>query len=564
MTKSRTIFQALLGLFLALGLIFSPLQNTTVVFSAQLKDDTTPPQESVPETVVEEPAAEPPPEAQLPVEVDSSPEPIYSETTSEPEVSPAEPVSTAEPDLPTPIVEPAGDVVLEATIIPGDSIMQPTVEETQITEPALSQVETNLVIQPTVQELAVVTNKSESSNTTEEPQTANSDWMSGQVVVHFNPSIPVNEQIARLTTQGLEITSSIIELGVLIVTVPAGLEQETVSAISLLDGIQYAEPVYKASALDVTPNDPGFENQGDMTAINAPGGWAYFTGSSNVIIAIIDTGVNSSQPDLAGKVLPGYNYVVDNNNSEDDNGHGTHVAGIAAAIGNNSTGIAGMDWSAKILPIKVLNSFGMGSALSVSQGIIYAVDHGAKIINLSLGFTTNPTLVANAVEYAYQHGVTVVASTGNTNGAVTYPAALPHVIAVGAVDNEGNRWSLSNYGPEIDLVAPGVDIYSTNRSGYGTRTGTSMAAAHVSGLAALLEGMYPLSPDQIKASMTNTSRDLGTTGWDAFFGNGMIQVKDALLQLFNTLFPIHRKEPHEETPTIFPMPTITPTPTPSM
>jgi subtilisin family serine protease len=577
MTKSHLTLQALLGLFLAFGLIFSPLQNPAVVFSAQPEEDTAPPADSVQNPAVVNDAVGQPVNEQSsieqpsPVEVGSSPEPVLSEGTSVAETNPVEPVSSPGPDTSLATEVPADAFSKVETIAPVDPIVQPTDEVHQTIETALPPAEIPPVVQPTAlvvqlpaQEPTAAANVSASSDGVNKEQPAvNPAWTSGQAVVRFDPSIPMEEQIARLTGLGLEITASEPALGVLIVSVPKGLEQESVSALRAMSGIQFAEPDYLASALDVTPNDPGFVNQGDMMAIKAPGGWDYFTGSSNVIIAIVDSGVDLTHPDLAGKILPGYDFVNNDNVAQDDYGHGTHVAGIAAAIGNNSTGIAGLDWSAKILPVKVLDSSGFGSAFNVSQGIVYAVDHGAKIINLSLGFTDNSTLVAAAVEYAYQHGVTVVASTGNTNGAVTYPAALPHVIAVGAVDNTGTRWPSSNYGPEIDVVAPGVNVYSTNPSGYGIRTGTSMAAAHVSGLAALLEGMSPLTPDQIETTIASTSQDLGTTGWDTFFGNGLIQVRDALKQLFNTLFPVAREKSQKNISTTTFMPTLTLTPTPT-
>jgi subtilisin family serine protease len=569
MLKSRMILKILLGLFLAFGLIFSPLQNPTVVFSSQSMDDIAPSQEVAPEAdrPVDVPVdnQQPPVDQPEPGADGSAIDPIHSEVAPETDTGPAEQVSTNEPDAPAATEAVGEDNVPVETALLAESNSEPTVEETQANVATQLPDETLSEVEPTVQEPPAAAGE-EPSSPDEEQRTANSEWTSGQVVLRFNPVIPMEEQIARLTALGLEITASEPILGVLVVKVPTGLEEETVNTLSTLEGIQYVELDYTGSALDVTPNDPFFSNQGDMLAINAPGGWEYYTGSSGVIIAIIDSGVDLYHPDLAGKIIQGWDFVNNDDSAQDDFGHGTHVAGIAAAVGNNSTGIAGLDWSAKILPIKVLNSSGFGSALNISQGIIYAVDHGAKIINLSLGFTSNSALVADAVNYAYQHGVTIIASTGNSNGAVTYPAALPQVIAVGAVDNNGTRWASSNFGPEVDLVAPGVNIYSTNPSGYGTRTGTSMAAAHVSGLAALLEGMSSLTPDQVKTAMTSTSRDLGTAGWDALFGNGLIQVRDAILQLFNALFPVHREreESKEEMPTLQFLPTFTPTLTPTL
>jgi subtilisin family serine protease len=577
MMKSHKPIQLILGSILAMGLIISPLQNPSVVFSAWLEEDTPPPQEVIPGVGGIDPVSNPPvdepsgsqvePVTNPSVEESPVPQSEPVETSSPPsdesDIPPGDQISTPQPDAPAITEDNPKDIILEATPDLANTSEPQVVMETTAQESPQPLPESQVSGQPTLQELAVVVHDPVSTGLNDHQLTTSPSWTDGQVIVRFNASISMDEQITRLANLGLAISGVEPTLGVLVVNVRQGTEQETIKSLSGLDGIQYTEPLYLASALDVTPNDPGFINQGDMEAINAPGGWEYFTGSSNVIIAIIDTGVNLNQPDLAGKVLPGFNFILGNENSADDNGHGTHVAGIAAAVGNNATGIAGLDWKAKILPVKVLDSQGFGSAWTVSQGIIFAVDHGAKIINLSLGFSTTPSIVADAVEYAYQHGVTVVAATGNSNSAVAFPANLPHVIAVGAVDNTGTRWASSNYGPEIDLVAPGVNVYSTNPIGYGTRTGTSMAAPHVAGLAALLEGIHPLTPVQVESFMYSTSRDLGTPGWDAYFGNGLIQVKDAILKLLNALFPVHREEPQDENPPSIPMPTRTPTFTPT-
>jgi subtilisin family serine protease len=575
MSKSRLFIQAALGIFLAFGLIISPLQNPTVVFSARFEEDVAPPAEADTDAgaeqsgevvSVEEPSVEAPREA--PVEVISD-NPAAPENVGQSPVPdstqdiPVEMVPSSDSQSPEVVESPVLESAIEETIGPDNPEAQPSVEETRAIELPLTTPQVVEEVQPTLPDVAPVPDQNEGSVENEEQSQILTPWVSGQVVVSFEPSISTEEQIARLTALGLEIVSTSEELGMMIVKVPEGLELESVSALTVMDGIQYAEPVYLASALDILPNDPGYSNQENMNVIKAPGGWQYFTGSSNVIIAVIDSGVDINHPDLYGKVIPGWDYVNGDNDAQDDYGHGTHVAGIAAAIGNNSTGVAGLDWSAKILSVKVLDNTGSGTAANIAMGIRYAVDHGANIVNLSLTVPFDSVLVSSAIEYAYQHGVTVVASTGNNNGAVNFPAAYPHVIAVGAVDNTETLWALSNHGAEIDLVAPGVNIYSTDITTYSTRTGTSMAAAHVSGLAALLLGMTSLTPDQVKTSIQDTSKDLGTSGWDSFFGYGLIQVKDAILRLFNALFPVVREESQTVEPTIIFWPTITPTPTPT-
>lgn len=571
--RNHLIWQTLIAAGVAFGLVVAPLNSTLVAQSARLLDDTpsapaeeSPPPEPDTDTTVKEtgeavpvepvnpPATDPSVETPLVESNDGTAIAPQPESTPEPESQPSEPENTPEETRvatdseidPTLSVEHADD-----TAVP-QSTVQPS--ETDTTTPS-----TEL---PTEQVLA--SSISDETKSTEEETIFSTQWESGKVLLQLKDGtglLTLTNLLAELGFKAGELDKT---TGALLVDVPVGKEAESAALIQSLAGIRYAEPVYTATAFDVTPNDPAFPSQTNMLTINAPGGWQYFTGSAKVIVAIIDTGIDLTNPDFAGRIVQGYDFVNDDDTAMDDNGHGTHVAGIVAATGNNSYQLAGLDWAAKIMPIKVLNNSGTGSALNVSKGIIYAVDHGAQIINLSLGFDGYSAEVASAVEYAYQHGVTVVAASGNTNSAVNFPANLPHVIAVGAVDDDENRWVKSNYGSELDLVAPGKDVLSSGLIGPVYKSGTSMAAAHVTGLASLLRGISPLKSDQIEKTMKSTSKDLGTTGWDQYFGSGLIQVKNALKYLFNILFPPHREEPADEQPPRVIYPTFTPTMTPTI
>ena len=207
------------------------------------------------------------------------------------------------------------------------------------------------------------------------------------------------------------------------------------------------------------------------------------------------------------------------------------MAGIAAAITDNGTGVAGVSWGARILPVKVLDFAGNGTSDNVAAGIVWAVDNGAQVINLSLGGPDPSTVLEDAVNYAYGHGVVVVAAAGNSGlNAPFYPASYAHVIAVAAADNLNAHPVFSNSGSWIDLAAPGVSIFSTLRNNtYGNLTGTSMASAFVSGLAAILRGLPGnTSPDQIEQQLETTALDLGTAGRDDLFGFGLIQADAAI------------------------------------
>lgn len=339
------------------------------------------------------------------------------------------------------------------------------------------------------------------------------------------------------------------KLGVFVVEVPVEeLEARRVLLLNL-SGVEAVEPEQWVSATDTIPNDPGFVNQYGLISIRAPQGWNLATGSSSIVIAIVDSGVDYGHTDLAGKLTTGHNFVACPNSAlpcpflpQDDYGHGTHAAGIAAALTNNSTGVAGVSWGARVMPVKVLNSFGNGTYENVAAGIVWAVDHGAQVINLSLGGINPSDVLESAVLYAYSNNVLLVASSGNQSSPnVLYPARYPQVVAVGASNMSNLPASFSNYGPQVDLAAPGENIYSTwIGNSYQLRTGTSMSAPYVSGLAAVLFG-YISGADAVRGVMEATALDIGPVGWDDYSGAGLIQMDAALMQVIPptpTLTPV--------------------------
>lgn len=295
--------------------------------------------------------------------------------------------------------------------------------------------------------------------------------------------------------------------------------------------VEYAEPNYIAHVF-TTPNDTYWSSQWGMTKIEAPAAWDITTGSDSVTIAIVDTGVDLLHPDLSGKLVSGYDFINGDNDPQDDHGHGTHVAGIAAARTNNGTGVAGLSWGARIMPVKVLNDYGRGEYEDIANGIIYAASNGADIINLSLGGSASSSVLEDAVEYAYDLGCVVVAAAGNNNSSVSYPARYPEVIAVAATDSSDRRASFSNHGPEVDVAAPGVNIRSTywwGGSTYERLNGTSQASPHVAGLAALIWSVSPgLNNVQVESIIKQTADDLGAADRDNYYGFGRINARRAL------------------------------------
>lgn len=283
---------------------------------------------------------------------------------------------------------------------------------------------------------------------------------------------------------------------------------------------------------ETIPNDALFAKyQWNISNINATTGWNISKGTEDVIIAVLDTGVQSDHPDLTNRLLEGYNVNDASTNSNDDFGHGTHVAGIIGATVNNNEGVAGVSWYNKILPVKVLNNNGAGSTYSVAQGIIWATDHGAKVINMSLGNYASADFLHEAIQYAYNHDVVLVAASGNDNTSRPgYPAAYPEVFAVGATSNNRQRAAFSNYGDYIDVVAPGDSIASTYIGGqYASLSGTSMASPHVAALAGLIRTLNPaLTNIQVMEIMRQSANDLGDSGKDDYFGYGEIDAYRAL------------------------------------
>ncbi|MHB0874501.1 MAG: S8 family serine peptidase [Anaerolineae bacterium] len=277
------------------------------------------------------------------------------------------------------------------------------------------------------------------------------------------------------------------------------------------------------------PNDPRYASQWGLAAVRAPSAWQMTVGVNGPIIAILDTGASLGHTDLAANLVPGYDFANGDATPDDDQGHGSHVAGIIGAVGNNGVGVVGMNWAARIMPLKVLDSEGSGYASDLQDAIHYAVDHGAKVINMSLGSDYPSPYVQEGVSYALQHGCVVVAAAGNDKYTTQYPAAYDSVLGVGAVDSSRQVADFSYEGPYVDVVAPGVDVLSTVPGGYDSYDGTSMATPHVSGLAALIWAVNPsLTGTQVAARITGTAQDLGSAGWDSAYGYGLIDAGAAV------------------------------------
>jgi type VII secretion-associated serine protease mycosin len=281
-------------------------------------------------------------------------------------------------------------------------------------------------------------------------------------------------------------------------------------------------------------NDPLFgKEKAYLTTIRVPRAWKLSKGSLGQVIAVVDTGVDLNHPDLASRLVPGYDFVNHDAVPADDNGHGTFVAGIPGAIAGNGRGIAGVAWAAKIMPVKVLDSRGVGNDATVIQGVTWAADHGATVINLSLAGTADDPALHSAVTYAMDKGVVVVAAAGNDGTATpSYPAAYDGVVAVGATDASGAITSFSNSGDWVDVAAPGVDVSSTylgSKEMYGSGTGTSFSTAIVSGVVALMRAKFKTASESaIVTRLVATATDAGAPGHDSHYGNGIVNAQAAV------------------------------------
>ncbi len=334
-------------------------------------------------------------------------------------------------------------------------------------------------------------------------------------------------------------------------------EKQLETALSRLQAhslVEWAEPNYLLE-LDFTPDDPYYASSQSYHMLNMEmeAAWDLSLGEPSVVIAVIDTGIDFAHSDLAEGIwtnpdevpgngldddhngyvddVHGWDFIEEDNWPQDMHGHGTHVSGIAAARINNGLGVAGMAGQATIMPLGIFHPHGFGTYADLIEAIIYATDNGALIINMSLGAVSYSRGEEAAVNYAWEHGVVVVAAAGNnSNDAVHYPAAHDNVLAVSSVTASDTRSSFSSYGDFVDLAAPGSSVMSCRRgNSYGRMSGTSMASPHVAGLAALIRSRNPtLTNGEVRQILENSADDLGEAGWDRYYGHGRINGRRAM------------------------------------
>ncbi len=352
------------------------------------------------------------------------------------------------------------------------------------------------------------------------------------------------------------------------VLVSEGEEMAAADSLKARPDVLWAEPEYTVH-IAAMPDDPSYESQWNMDMVQAPFAWDMTQGSVDAIVAVIDTGVDLSHPDLQGNLWQNFGEIADNGFDDDgngyvddrwgwdvynddplpqdDHGHGTHVAGIVGAVGNNGEGVAGTMWRCSIMAVKVLDRNGDGTYAGVADGVRYAVGNGARIVNMSLAGSSYSQLLQDTIREMYtQYDVLFVAAAGNCGAGgwgcdgvnpIMYPAAMEHVVSVGATDSSDRRAYTSEHNEFVDLAAPGVYIYSTRIGGGYTRmTGTSMASPHVAGLAGLVKTVRPAwSSDQVEAHLKATADKIGTDpymdGRNDYYGYGRVNAAAAVWTL---------------------------------
>lgn len=354
-------------------------------------------------------------------------------------------------------------------------------------------------------------------------------FVPGRVLVKFRPSVGLDHARQIIAALGARDADELPQSGVFVLDLPAQADEAAfANALQNRPEVEFAELDRIVRPADVLPNDPWFANwEGHLRRIQAPAAWSTTVGSSNVIIAILDTGVDASHEDLAGKIVPGWNTYNNNSTTTDVSGHGTAVAGTAAAASNNGVGVASVCWSCQIMPIRVSDTTGYATYSSIAGGLTWAADHGARVANVSY-IVSDSSAVTSAAQYFQSKGGVVTSSAGNYS---TFSNSLdnPYILTVSATDQFDVIYSYSNTGKDIDVAAPGDSFTTQMGGGYVSTGGTSYSAPIVAGVAALVMAANPqLSADQVQNIIKQSADDLGAPGWDPVYGSGRVNAARAV------------------------------------
>ncbi|HOP40570.1 MAG TPA: S8 family serine peptidase [Geobacteraceae bacterium] len=362
-------------------------------------------------------------------------------------------------------------------------------------------------------------------------------FVSNELLVQTRAGTAKKKIDEALSGLGATTVEEIQQIRVKRIKVPAQALEKVMAALAKNPNVKFVEKNFILQAAS-TPNDSSYPSQWHLPKISAPLAWDITTGSTEISIAIADTGVDPDHPDLAGKLLTGYNFVLGSTDTHDFYGHGTKVAGAAAAISNNSLGVAGVAWTNPIVPLVITDSSGYATYSAIAGAITYAADKGIRIVNLSFAGPSSSITLQNAIDYAWNKGTILFASAGNYGtSTIQYPAACNHAVAVTATTSTDTLASFSSYGDWVTVSAPGSSILTTsNGGGYSSVSGTSFSSPITAGLGAIILSSNPnLSASQVVDIIKQNADDLGNTGFDSSFGYGRINAYKSLVAAKNTL-----------------------------
>ncbi|MBS0544761.1 MAG: S8 family serine peptidase [Proteobacteria bacterium] len=353
-------------------------------------------------------------------------------------------------------------------------------------------------------------------------------WVPGRLLVQPRPGLSDTEFDKILKPHGGKQVGKIDKINVRIIQLPAQASEKAVEALLKNNKhLKFAErDMILPQALAVS--DPYYGSEWHVPKIGADAAWDLSSGAG-VTIAILDSGVDSTHPDLAGRLVPGWNFYDNNSNTADVNGHGTQVAGTAAAESNNGVGVAGVAGGARIMPVRVASSTGSGSLTAIASGLTWAADQGARVANLSFYGVSSSSAILSAAQYMKNKGGLVTVSAGNYGTEAPFPATDAMII-VSATDSNDVKTSWSSYGAYVDVAAPGAGIYTTtNGGGYGAVSGTSFSAPITAGVVALMMAANPgLGAATIEKLLFSSATDLGTVGFDTYYGYGRVNAAAAV------------------------------------
>ncbi|HXH84077.1 MAG TPA: S8 family serine peptidase, partial [Candidatus Tectomicrobia bacterium] len=358
-----------------------------------------------------------------------------------------------------------------------------------------------------------------------------------ELLVGFRHGVTGSKARAVYRALGGDSLEEIPQINVHRIRVPAHALEKVKQALSHRPEVEFVEENAILPLQQLT-DDPRLAEQWHHFKIGAIQAWDVTPGDGAVIIAILDSGVDAAHPDLASRLVAGYSPYDGTTNTSDHFGHGTKVAGTAAAAGDNATGVAGVAWNTRIMPIRVSDTSGYAYYSTIASGITWAVDRGARVLNISINGVAASSSITSAARYAVSKGAVVVAAAGNC-GCVESTASNPYLISVSATTSTDSVASWSSRGDHVDVAAPGSGILTTTRGGgYGSVSGTSFASPVTAGVVALMLSANPgLQPSEVEQILKATALDLGASGWDPSYGAGRVDALRAVVAAAETSPP---------------------------